>query len=215
MPISKKNFNIAAGISFMLALLLIILSFTVGKENLFLHLNFDGGIFGDFLFRYLTHFGDGLIWIPLFLFVVFIMKRKDVILLLISSFILSTLFTQLLKRFVFPGEPRPIKVIDDTNLIHIVEGVKIHSLNSLPSGHTATAFCVYLIFCLLIRKPWWLILGFILAFVAGYSRIYLAQHFAIDVAAGIVIALASVLLSLVFQEYLWWRKGKTATLSSG
>jgi membrane-associated phospholipid phosphatase len=206
MPLNKKNFIIAAGLSFTVALLLLISSFSIGKHKLFLALNFDGGKIVDLAFRYLTHFGDGLIWIPLFLFVIFVMKRKDVIPLLVSSFILSTLFTQLLKRFIFPGELRPIKAIDENSLIHIVEGVKVHSLNSLPSGHTATAFCVYLIFCLLIRKPWWVVIGFILAVIAGYSRIYLAQHFAVDVATGIIIASISIWLSLFFQEYLWKRK---------
>jgi membrane-associated phospholipid phosphatase len=65
---------------------------------------------------------------------------------------------------------------------------------------------VYLIFCLLIRKPWWVVIGFILAVIAGYSRIYLAQHFAVDVATGIIIASISIWLSLFFQEYLWKRK---------
>lgn len=204
MRINKKNFIIAAGLSFLFALLLLVLSLIIGKQKLFLALNFDGGTILDFTMKYLTHLGDGLLWIPVLLITVFVLKRRDTILLLISAFLLSTIFTQVLKRFIFPGEQRPIKAINEPDLIHTVPGVDVHSLNSLPSGHTGTAFCIYFIFCLLLRKPWWIFVGFIYAFIAGYSRIYLAQHFAVDVAAGIIIAILSVSLSLIFQEY-WWK----------
>lgn len=203
MRLNKKNFTLAASLSFLLALSLMIASFIIGKQNLFLALNFDGGAVLDFALKYFTHLGDGMIWIPVLLITVFVLKRRDTILLLISAFLLSTIFTQVLKRFIFSGEPRPIKAISNTELIHTIPGVDVHSLNSLPSGHTATAFCVYFIFCLLIRKPWCISIGFVYASIAGYSRIYLSQHFAIDIAAGIIIAIVSVSLSIVFQEYLW------------
>jgi membrane-associated phospholipid phosphatase len=76
---------------------------------------------------------------------------------------------------------------------------------SFPSGHTATAFCIYLILCLLMKKKWWVFIGFIIAALIGYSRIYLAQHFPVDVGGGIIIAIISVAVSLPFQK-LWTKR---------
>jgi len=42
----------------------------------------------------------------------------------------------------------------------------------------------------------------------GYSRIYLAQHFPIDVGAGIITGIISVAAAIQFQRYWWKRKVK-------
>ena len=206
MRLNYKGFYAGLVLSLFSAIILFALSITIGKKELFLSLNFDGGATLDFLFKYFTHFGDGMIWILVLIVAIFFLKRKDALPLLTSAFLLSTIFTQVLKRFVFPGEPRPIKAINENDLIHTVQGVDVHSLNSLPSGHTATAFCVYLIFCLLVPRSWWVFAGFITAFIAGYSRIYLAQHFPIDVASGIIIAIFSVWIAMIIQSYIWKKK---------
>jgi membrane-associated phospholipid phosphatase len=105
-----------------------------------------------------------------------------------------------------PGAPRPAKVITDSLLIHVVKGVEVYKSSSFPSGHTGTAFCFYLLFCLLINKKWWFFVGLIYALLVGYSRVYLAQHFPLDVAAGIIVATISTLAALRIQEYWWERK---------
>jgi membrane-associated phospholipid phosphatase len=109
------------------------------------------------------------------------------------------------KNFILPGEPRPTKAITDGSFIHVVTGVEVHSISSFPSGHTGTAFCFYLLFCLLIKKNWWLFAGLAYALLVGYSRVYLAQHFPFDVAGGILVAIISVILSVKLQQW-WWIK---------
>jgi len=208
--LNKKKFIAAITVSLLLAVILLALSYTTGKQEFFLELNTDLGIFADNFFTVYTYAGDGLMWIPVLLVTIFILKRKDCIPLLVSAFILSTLFIQGIKNFVLPAEPRPIKAILETSLIHTVQGVEVHTIGSFPSGHTATAFSIYLLFCLLINKRWWLIAGFIYAGMVGYSRIYLAQHFPTDIAGGIITAVISVWLSLKIQEY-WWRKKRVKT----
>jgi membrane-associated phospholipid phosphatase len=56
--------------------------------------------------------------------------------------------------------------------------------------------------CLMTRKKWWLVVGFLTACLVGYSRIYLAQHFPLDVGAGIICAIVSVGLAIPFQQRL-------------
>ena len=208
--LNKKKFIAAITVSLLLAVILLAFSYIIGKQQFFLELNTDLGIFADNFFAVYTYAGDGLMWIPVLLVTIFILKRKDCIPLLVSAFILSTLFIQGIKNFVLPAEPRPIKAILETSLIHTVQGVEVHTIGSFPSGHTATAFSIYLLFCLLINKRWWLIAGFIYAGMVGYSRIYLAQHFPTDIAGGIITAVISVWLSLKIQEY-WWRKKRVKT----
>jgi membrane-associated phospholipid phosphatase len=203
--LNKKNFITAVVLALLLSVTLLFFSYNLGKENLFLLLNTDAKSVADIFFVAFTFGGDGLIWLPVLLITLFILKRKDAVVLLTVSFIFSTIFTQGIKNFVFPDEPRPVKAITDNSLIHIVGGVDVHSFGSFPSGHTATAFCIYFLFCLLLSKRWWIITGFIYAAMVGYSRIYLAQHFPLDVAAGIIVAVISVWLAAQVQEY-WWRR---------
>ena len=201
----KKYFKIAVAVSLVIALILFLISFIAGKEQFFLLLNANGGSVADYFFMIFTYGGDGLLWIPVLLITLFILKRKDVMPLLITDFALSTILTQLVKNILMPGAPRPAKVITDSLLIHLVKGVEVYKSSSFPSGHTATAFCFYLLFCLLISKRWWFYAGLIYALLVGYSRVYLAQHFPLDIAAGIIVAIISTLAALGIQKY-WWER---------
>ncbi|MEX6688555.1 phosphatase PAP2 family protein [Danxiaibacter flavus] len=198
--LNHKNFTIASIITFLLGITLLSLSFIVGKIDLFLLLNTDLGIAADWFFRIFTNAGDGAIWVAILIIVVWGMKRKDTLPLLISSFVLSTVFTQICKYVIVPDEPRPFKAIADHSLIHTVEGVDVHLISSFPSGHTATAFTCYILFALLIPRNWWLVVGLIYGLAVGYSRVYLAQHFPLDVSAGMLVAVLSVALSIPIQN---------------
>jgi len=206
--LNYKNFKTGAVITVLVGCILLATSLFVGNINLFLMLNNNLGVLADWFFRYYTNGGDGLVWIAVLLITVFVLKRKDVFPLLISSFILVTLFTQICKYVIVPDEPRPIKAIANTSLIHTVPGVELHTISSFPSGHTAAAFAVYLLFCLLLAQSFWVYVGLILALFVGYSRIYLAQHFPLDVGAGMIVAVISVWLSLGIQK-LYNSKRKT------
>ena len=202
--LNKKKFLIAASASLVLATALFYLSYDLGKEDFFLLLNKDEGSFADKFFYIFTFGGDALIWIPVLFIVIFLLKRKDTIVLLIAAFALSTIFVQGIKNII--PEDRPIKAIGNPAIIHTLQDVDVHTINSFPSGHSTTAFCIYFIFCLLFKKRWWIVVGFIYAVTVGYSRIYLAQHFPFDVAGGIVTAIISVWLSAFIQQYWWKRK---------
>jgi membrane-associated phospholipid phosphatase len=88
-----------------------------------------------------------------------------------------------------------------------VQGIKLHSYSSFPSGHTATAFTFYLLFCLVIAERWWIIAGLVYAILVAYSRVYLAQHFPLDTAAGMILATISVSLALIIQRK-WKEKSR-------
>lgn len=201
-----RNSNIAIGciITLVAALCLIIDSFVIGKHEFFLLLNGNLGKGADILFAAWTWLGDGICWIPVGLLV--IIYRKKFIPLLAAAILFSTLFTQVPKNFIFAGEPRPTAVISVNN-IHTVPGVEVHTTNSFPSGHTATAFTIFLFACLLINGRWIIPVGFTYALMVGYSRIYLAQHFPLDAGGGMIAAVLSIWLSILVQKK--WEQKRT------
>ena len=167
-------------------------------------MNNDFGRYADYIFEYSTNLGDGIVFIPAL--ILFIIYRRKFIPLLVAGFIISTFITHLFKDLLMPHQPRPTEAISNLALIHTVQGVDVHKIGSFPSGHTATAFTIFFIACLVINKKWIVPLGLLYGLLVGYSRIYLAQHFPDDVAGGIMSAIVTVILSLWIQQ--WWEKKK-------
>jgi membrane-associated phospholipid phosphatase len=194
-----KNLRIATVLTIVAASVLLLLNAAWGKHELFFHLNNDYGCAADLFFRYYTNAGDGIGWAVLL--VIFILAgKKKYIPLLVSACLISTLLVQVCKNFVLPDSPRPSAAIENKAMMHTVEGVDLHSTHSFPSGHTTSAFCYFLIGVLFIRQGWFIIAGFIAALLAGWARVYLAQHFPLDVAVGMLAAVLSVYLSVAIQQ---------------
>lgn len=113
------------------------------------------------------------------------------------AFAFTGIYTHVFKKWVFPGAPRPKTwFAEQGQALNFVPGVDVHAHNSFPSGHTLTAFALFFLLTLLLpKRGWgWLFLG--LASLAGFSRIYLAQHFPTDVFFGSFLGISSVLCSL-------------------
>lgn len=182
-----------------MGLILILASFIIKKEELFLMLNLDLGKQADTFFKYFTNVGDGLFWL-LWALLIIIKKGKKYLPLLFASVIFSTLLTQISKQVIYPDEPRPLQAIADQSQVHYVTGVTVHSINSFPSGHTATAFSFLLLLVLFSQTNALLLLGFVAALLVAYSRIYLGQHFPLDVGAGMLVAVSTMILSVMVQR---------------
>ena len=194
-----NNFGIAILLTVVMAAGIGILIAFWGKYETFQFVNSNHNEYADKFFKYFTHYGDGVMWAALALFCFFF--RKKYIIAVIAGAIISTIIAQFLKRVVFPDELRPIKFLAADFPIHQVEGVVMRQIHSFPSGHTVTAFTMALIMAYMINKKLWSFILPSLAFVAGYSRVYLAQHFPIDVFAGICIGMLSAILALLIYRY--------------
>ena len=204
--LNYRNFITALLLTLVSAIIILSISFSIGKDEFFLILNTDLGPFSDYFFAAFTWLGDGILWIVL-LGIILWKKRKELLPLIISAFIFTTAFTQVCKYIIVPDELRPTKAITDGSFIHTVQGVTLHTVSSFPSGHTATAFTFYLLFCLILPYTWWIGIGLLYALLVAYSRIYLAQHFPLDTGAGMVVAAVSVSLALWVQQSWIKRKG--------
>jgi membrane-associated phospholipid phosphatase len=137
------------------------------------------------------------------LYLVFIRIRYG--LMIFSSFVLSSILVQLLKRIVFPGHIRPVLYFREIGVeIYILQGLDYHYYFSFPSGHSATAFALFIGLAILSRS---IILKFSFLFlccVIAYSRVYLSQHFLEDVLAGSLLGTIVVLFSAF--RFLKWDK---------
>lgn len=192
-----QTFCKASIISFFTGITITGLSVMFGKENLFLLLNNNLGVAGDYFFKYITYLGDGIIWIPFLLWIAF--KNRERMLVSIATLVFSTIIAQGIKRFILPVQPRPIVGIKDLSQIHLISGVEVAEVGSFPSGHTTQIFAMFLLLCLMYNNSKALWFGFITALLVAYSRVYQAQHFPIDLAGGIAAALISVWLSYFVQ----------------
>ena len=176
------------------AVLLIGASAYFSRTSVFLFLNTDGGKYIDQFFKWATWGAEGWIWIPYFI-VVFGWFKKDAKFILMN-FSLSTLITQIPKNFIWEAVIRPIASGIPLNEIHTVPGVVMHSWNSFPSGHTATAFTLFLLTTYLFPNKFVFALGLIYAVICAYSRVYLGQHFPMDLGGGMLVAVISLQLSI-------------------
>lgn len=172
----------------------------IDKIEIALWINSHNSKIPDLFFQYFTNVGDGITALIVSLVFLLFNIRKGSILLI--SYLLSGLIIQMLKIYVFPDVLRPISLIGNSTAIHLVDGVKIWSNQSFPSGHTGTAFAMF--FCLVAYtdKTRLQILGLIMSVLIAFSRLYLFQHFLPDVVAGAVIGtFSSLFLLTLFEKY--------------
>jgi len=205
-----NNFGIAFFFAIIIGITTVILILVLGKNETFQLINSNHCEFADQFFKYFTHYGDGIMWVPLGLFC-FFFKRKYFI-AVVAGILISTILAQFIKRVVYPDELRPIKYLADNFPVHMVTGVDMKTSHSFPSGHATTAFTMALIMAHMINKKFWSILLPILALLAAYSRVYLAQHFPTDILAGMCIGILSAILSLlIYRKFIRYINKKAAS----
>ncbi len=185
--------------TYFLALLLILflaatyLSIT-GKAAAFISLNAYHPFLLNVFFINYTFMGDGIFALCLIAAILFYYKRKQQGLALLYSFLISGLIVQVIKNLV--DSPRPKLFFEAGQYLHFIDGVSLANNSSFPSGHTATAFAIATVMVLTMKNKSWQLLILIAAVLVGYSRIYLAQHFLLDVMIGVLIGSTSGLLAV-------------------
>jgi len=144
-------------------------------------------------------------WLPYVTVVLLLFYRAGWATFLASNLLLSTLIVQPIKHIVYA--PRPLtwfaENMPDVSL-PLVEGVKMNLWLSFPSGHTTTFFVLFFSLSIILcaenikGKNILSFICFLCASFGAYTRIYLSQHFALDILAGILIAIFSTLLVYYF-----------------
>jgi membrane-associated phospholipid phosphatase len=173
-----------------------VLVLAIPKPGLHLIMNSNHSPVQDVFFKTVTWLGDG--WFALVFSLIFLMVRFRYFLMLIFSFSLSGLMAQLFKHLVFPGAARPADWLDRMPGLQMVSGVGLFHSFSFPSGHATTAFAVLLLTGFILRSRPVFFLAMMLSWCVAFSRVYLSQHFLVDVLAG---SLLGTLSALFFYWY--------------
>ncbi len=179
-----------------------------GELELLINQHHNAGL--DFLFKYVTHLGDGSLLAILLVSLLFYNYYTTI--LAAFSVIFQAIIVSIFKRGIYKGLERPIAFFDEHISLNLVDGVDVHSSNTFPSGHTTTGFALFAILFIVINNRGTLVstILFLLAFLVGLSRVYLLQHFVIDVYFGALFGVLSVILGLYFMNILFDEKKRTA-----
>jgi membrane-associated phospholipid phosphatase len=161
--------------------------FQFSNTDLFLIVNANNTIALDYLFYGITYLGDGLFSVGIILVLLFLNRKQGI--LYFSIFIFSGAVAQILK-FTFSYIPRPAKVLESSiSQLHWVLNSPVQHWHSFPSGHTITSFSLAFFISKTFNNKWLQCLWAVLALSVAYSRVYLFQHFPIDVIVGAIIGL--------------------------
>jgi membrane-associated phospholipid phosphatase len=176
------------------------------KTDIHIWLNGYHSGFFDWFFSHVTFLGDGIFVICVAVVLLFYSLRSSVF--LITAYLSTGLVVQILKRIVFADYERPVKYFHDTIQLHLVQGVRLLNGHSFPSGHSASAFALFLSLAIISRNRFLQVICFILACTVAYSRVYLSQHFLVDIFAGSLIGVIGTLAlyPAFFNKDLKWHQ---------
>lgn len=197
----KKLFNENRGFLVPWLLLLTIaavLLVTYPKAQLHILSNQMHSPFCDTFFKTITNLGDGVLIAVLFVALLFVKYRYA--LAFLSGSLAASLVINLIKKLLLHDVYRPSKYFElyETYQLHFVEGVKLHAYQSFPSGHTTTAFNLFFMLAVIVKNQWLKLFFLVMAAVVAYSRVYLSQHFLIDIAAGSVFGTGFIFIAILF-----------------
>ena len=77
----------------------------------------------------------------------------------------------------------------------------MHQFYSFPSGHTTSIFSICILLSLIINQKKYNYVFFMIALLVGFSRIYLSQHFLMDVFVGSLVGSMITIFTFLFLRY--------------
>lgn len=175
------------------------------ERDLFFALNGSDSIFWDHVMWAIS---GRFIWIPLFLFLIFLFfyktPRKEGMLMLLFFIVLFVLCDQVSSSVFKPvfHRFRPTHHPDFENLVDIVNGYR-GGLYGFISGHATNSFGLAVFIALVFRNRLVTLVTLFWAAVNSYSRIYLGVHFVSDIVAGAIVG--TLIAVLLYEIYAWSR----------
>lgn len=156
-------------------------------QDIFLYLN---GIHNPFWDELMYQASGRFIWIPLYIFIVYLIIRKfkknsyipilgAVLLIVLSDQLSVHLFKNIFERL------RPCRNPEIKDMVHLVHN-HCGGLYGFISSHAANTFAMSAFTSLLLRNRLYTIGIYFWAILVSYSRIYLGVHYPGDVFVGIV-----------------------------
>ncbi len=125
----------------------------------------------------------------------------------------AAILTNLFKKVFFQLASRPLHYFYYDDFSRFLYDAPLTYYNSFPSGHTMAAFAFCTILAVLInRKSAGLIL-FLAVLLAGVSRVYLLQHFFVDIWGGALLGFLVTFLTVWLDKKYDLEKRKFAGMN--
>jgi len=171
------------------------------KTDIALFINNHHNTLSDYFFMYYTNVGLGWLILPVVFILAFVRLRYVII--AFAAFVLTFIINDAIKSIV--GAPRPVEVFTQLHQsLYFVSGVDIYHWNSFPSGHTAIAFSSFSVLALCYNNKLLKFLFFVMAFLVAYSRMYLSEHFLVDVYVASIIGTSVTLFCYQMGMNIPW-----------
>ena len=172
------------------------------ERNLFFALNGSDSVILD---NIMWTISGRFVWIPLFLFIIFIFFYKTpkktaflvtiffILVFVVSDQVSSSLFKPMFERFRPTHHP---DFMDNVAILNDYKGGRYGFI----SGHATNSFGLSVFLSLLFRYRWITVITLFWATLNSYTRIYLGVHFISDIIAGMIMgSLLAVILYLIFS----------------
>ena len=186
------------------------------RQTLFAIVNTNHTPILDTLMAWITRMGEGVFGVIVLALLLFRKAFRNW--WYFSAALLCNLVPALLTQYIKSAvnAPRPLNVFKEADWIHHMPEWERLFERSFPSGHTCAGFSLFcfLAFTLPPKYKWLGIPCFIMAMLVGYSRVYLAAHFVLDVYVGSIIGVFFTILVLaVMRRYpqYFYKRRKTET----
>ncbi len=169
-----------------------------GQQAAFISLNSYHPYFLNVFFINYTFMGDGIFAICLIALMFFYFKRKQAGFTLLYAFLISGSVVQIIKNLVNLSGPK--LYFEAGTYLNFTNDITLNEMSGLPSGHTATAFALCTVLILMLKNKNLQFLILMGALLAGYSRMYLAQHFLPDVIIGALLGTSAGILAFYLAQ---------------
>ncbi|WP_317896527.1 phosphatase PAP2 family protein [Aurantibacillus circumpalustris] len=160
------------------------------KTDIHYYLNqFVGNKYLNFFFTHITYIGDGTV--AVFILIIIMLANIRLGIYATSSFLTATFVSIGLKHLFFDDVNRPSFIFQhyDGRSLTLINGVDLHIHNSFPSGHATQAFSILMCLAFTTQNKFYKLTLFGLAFLTAISRVYLSQHWLIDITVGSIIGM--------------------------
>lgn len=200
LTIIHKN-SLFYNISLLLAIVIVVFLCIFSRADGFIFLNSFHTQNLKIFFQNITFLGDGMFtFLVSSVILVFFKKHRKLAILLVMGYLVSGVVSQIFKTII--TSPRP-SVYFLTHKYKFYLDTFVNSrvgFRSFPSGHSSSAFAMATIISTYFKRKYISIFSLILGILVGYSRIYLAHHFLIDVLGGVFIGILFGSLSIIWYE---------------